>query len=56
MLKKALIYLLIAFAVFFLVQSPNEAADVVKVTGEAAGDWFGTAANSLSRFVQSLFS
>ncbi len=51
-----LLYLFIAFAVFFLVQSPNEAAQLVKVTGEAAGEWFGTAAQSLSQFVKSLMS
>ncbi len=52
--KKALTYLLIAFGVVFLIQSPNEAAKLVRVTGETAGDWFGTAAGSLSQFVKSL--
>ncbi len=52
--KKALTYLLIAFGVVFLIQSPNEAAKLVRVTGETAGDWFGTAAGSLSQFVRSL--
>lgn len=47
-------YLLIAFAVFFVVQSPTEAAKLVKATGESAGEWLSTAAESLAKFVRSL--
>ena len=52
--KRLLLWLLTAFAVFFVIQSPNEAATLVKVSGENAGDWFGAAAKSLSTFVKSL--
>lgn len=53
-LKKILTFGALAFAVFFLVQSPAEAAKLVKVTGEHAGDWFGQAAESLSKFLRTL--
>ncbi len=53
-LKRAMWLLLAAFAVFFVVQAPGEAARIVKVTGENAGEWFGTAADSLAKFVKSL--
>lgn len=53
-LKKIMMYLLVAFAVFFVVQSPGEAAKLVKTTGETAGEWFTAAAESLSKFVKSL--
>lgn len=43
-----------AFAVFFVVQSPNEAARLVRETGQSAGDWFETAADSLSQFLKTL--
>ena len=52
-LKRAMFYMFIAFCVFFVIQSPNEAAKLVKVTGEHAGDWLTTAANSLTKFVKS---
>jgi hypothetical protein len=45
---------LIAFALFFIVQSPSEAARVVKVTGETLGDWLSAIADSLSKFIKSL--
>ena len=43
-----------AFAVFFIVQSPSEAAEVVKVTGEKLGEWLGATAESLVTFVKDL--
>jgi hypothetical protein len=53
-LKRLTWLLLLGFALFFLVQSPTEAAEVVKVTGQSAGELLGAAAESLSRFVKSL--
>jgi hypothetical protein len=47
-------FLLIGFLVFFLIQAPNEAARLVKSTGESAGDWFATAAEAFTRFLKSL--
>jgi hypothetical protein len=54
-LRKVALYLFIAFAVFFVIQSPAEAAAIVRATGENAGEWFTTAAEALTRFVKSLF-
>ncbi len=54
-LKKAATYLVIAFLVFFLIQEPAEAAKIVKVTGENAGDLFATAAEAFTDFLTSLF-
>ncbi|MDQ3986904.1 MAG: hypothetical protein M3280_10475 [Actinomycetota bacterium] len=53
-LKRLLLFLLIAFLVFFLVQAPGEAAKLVKSTGETAGEWFETAAQAFTRFLKSL--
>lgn len=53
-LKRVMWFLLIGFGVFFLVESPGEAAKLVKMTGESAGEWLSTAADSLSTFVKSL--
>lgn len=53
-LKKLLTLGMVAFGVFFLIQSPAEAARLVQVTGESAGDWFETVAGSLSKFVKTL--
>lgn len=53
-LKRVLWFLLVAFAIFFVVSSPGEAAKLVKATGESAGEWFSTAADSLSRFLKQL--
>jgi hypothetical protein len=50
-LKKAGFYLLMAFVVFFVIQSPADAARIVKSTGENAGEWFHTAAEAFTRFV-----
>jgi hypothetical protein len=53
-LKKVLTYLLLAFLVVFLINSPNEAAKLVKVTGEKAGEWFATASSAFAEFLRSL--
>ena len=53
-LKRVMWFLLIGFGVFFLIESPGEAAKLVKMTGESAGEWLSTAADSLSTFVRSL--
>ncbi len=53
-LKKVLVLAGVAFGIFFLVQSPAEAAKLVKITGEHAGDWLGQAAESLSKFLRTL--
>ncbi|MBA2426321.1 MAG: hypothetical protein H0V60_04450 [Actinobacteria bacterium] len=53
-LKRLLLFCAIAFAVFFLIQAPAQAARLVKATGENAGEWFGTAASALSTFIKSL--
>jgi hypothetical protein len=52
--KKLLTFGLLAFGVFFLISSPAEAARLVKVTGESAGDWFETIAGSLTKFLKTL--
>ena len=39
-LRKAAFYLVIAFLVMFVVKQPDEAADLLKATGENAGEWF----------------
>lgn len=53
-LKKAATYLLLAFLVVFLINSPNEAARLVKATGESAGEWFSTASQAFTKFLSSL--
>ena len=53
-LKRLLLYLLMGFFVFFLVQAPGEAARLVKTTGESAGEWFSTAAEAFTKFLKSL--
>lgn len=55
-LKKWATYLLLAFLVVFLINSPNEAAKLVKATGENAGEWFSTASKAFTRFLSSLIS
>ncbi|MGH3118976.1 MAG: hypothetical protein ACRDQ2_18055 [Gaiellales bacterium] len=52
--KKLLVLGLIAFAVFFVITSPAEAARLVKVTGEGAGDWLEEAAKGLTKFLKTL--
>ena len=53
-LKRLALYLVIAFLVVFIVQSPNEAAKVVKAAGENASEWFSTASDAFARFLKSL--
>jgi hypothetical protein len=53
-LKKIAWYFLMALLVMFLIQSPNEAAKVVKALGENAGEWFSTASSAFSEFLKSL--
>ena len=53
-LKRVLLYLFIAFGIFFLIESPAEAAKLVQSLGENAGEWFNTAAHSLGKFLKSL--
>ena len=54
MLKKLAFWGLIAFGVFFLINSPRTAAELVESLGENAGDWFSVAGKSLAKFLQSL--
>ncbi len=49
-LKKVLVWLAIAFVVFYVIQQPESSADMVKNAGEALGD----AASSIAAFVSSL--
>ncbi len=52
--KKAALYLLGALLIAFLIQSPNEAAKLVKTTGENAGEWFSAAAEAFTTFLRSI--
>nr|MBA2601507.1 hypothetical protein [Actinomycetota bacterium] len=54
-LKKLVGLLLVAFFLFFLVQSPANAAQVVKSAGESLGDFFGAFAEEFSKFLSQLF-
>jgi cell shape-determining protein MreC len=53
-LKRLMSLAVVAFLIFFIVQSPNEAARVIKVTGETMGSWLSEIADSLTRFLSSL--
>ncbi|MEA2434537.1 MAG: hypothetical protein QOG54_1994 [Actinomycetota bacterium] len=53
-LRKWAFYLLIAFCVVFVIQQPEEAAKLVKATGENAGEWFSAASDAFTKFVRSL--
>jgi hypothetical protein len=53
-LKKVLLYALIIFLVAFVITSPVAAAKVVRVTGEASGQWLSTAFDALTKFLRSL--
>jgi len=53
-IKKLGFYALVAFGIFFLIQSPRQAADVVQGVGQNAGEWFTVAGQSLARFLESL--
>ncbi len=50
MLKKVLVWLAVAFVVFYVIQAPEASAQVVRNAGQALGD----AASSLADFVSSL--
>ena len=49
-LKKVVAWLIVAFVVFYVIQAPEQSAQLVKNAGEALGD----AASSLAAFVGSL--
>jgi hypothetical protein len=53
-LKRVLFYALIAFVIFFVIQSPEAAGKIVKATGDNAGRWVSTAAHAFARFIKSL--
>ena len=54
-LRKMMSLLLLAFAVFFVVQFPVDAAQIVRGTFDGARDLLGGAAESFSTFLQQLF-
>ena len=49
-LKKVVTWLVIAFAVFYVIQAPEESAEMVR----SAGNALGSAASSFAAFVGSL--
>lgn len=49
-LKRVITWLVVAFAVWYVIQDPEGSADIVRAAGTALGD----AATSLSEFVGSL--
>jgi hypothetical protein len=49
-LKKVLTWLVVAFVVFYVIQAPENSAEIVRSAGQALGD----AASSLASFVGSL--
>jgi large-conductance mechanosensitive channel len=49
-LKKVVTWLVVAFVVFYVIQAPEQSAEIVRNAGNALGD----AASSLSAFVGSL--
>jgi large-conductance mechanosensitive channel len=49
-LKKVVTWLVVAFVLFFVIQAPEQSAQLVRSAGEALGD----AATSLAQFVGSL--
>jgi hypothetical protein len=53
-LKKVLLYALIIFLVAFVITSPVAAAKVVRVTGQASGQWLSTAFDAITKFLRSL--
>ncbi len=50
MLKKVLVWLVIAFALFYVIQAPEASAALVRSAGNALGD----AAQSLAQFLGNL--
>jgi hypothetical protein len=53
-LKKVALYVLVLFLVAFVIRAPVAAAKVVRVTGEASGQWLSTAFAALTKFIHSL--
>lgn len=53
-LKRLGLYLAVAFLIVFVVQSPSEAAKVVKAAGENAAEWFSVASTAFAKFLKSL--
>jgi hypothetical protein len=53
-LKKVAFYLVVLFFVAFVIRAPVAAAKVVRVTGEASGQWLSTAFDALTKFIRSL--
>jgi hypothetical protein len=49
-LKRVLVWLAIAFVLFYVIQQPESSAEMVRSAGEALGD----AASSIATFVSSL--
>ena len=49
-LKKVVAWLVVAFVIFYVIQAPEQSAQIVKNAGQALGD----AASSLAAFVGSL--
>ena len=49
-LKKVVTWLVVAFVVFYVIQAPEQSAELVRSAGRALGD----AASSLAQFVGSL--
>ena len=49
-LKKVVTWLVVAFVVFYVIQAPEQSAQLVRSAGQALGD----AASSLAAFLESL--
>ena len=49
-LKKVIAWLVVAFVIFYVIQAPEQSAQLVRQAGNALGD----AASSLANFVKSL--
>jgi ABC-type transporter MlaC component len=52
--KRLTTLLLVAFAIFFIMQSPEEAAAFVSATVDAVFDLLGAAASAFTTFLRSL--
>jgi hypothetical protein len=50
LLKKVLTWLVVAFVIFYIIQQPEDSANIVRSVGAALGD----AATSMAAFVGSL--
>lgn len=48
--KKAITWLLVAFVIFYVIQTPDQSAQLVRNAGQAAG----SAASSLATFIDGL--